>query len=160
MIRHALLLSLLLLLGGCSTMGFDPNSIAVVTEEYGQCLANTGDAPKFGKKRVTFKCQNSRVLLGIVYEKEGDDYIDSAILLKKDGKYSIKDKKLVLFRRALHSVCQIKPMQGTGDERIKRYFFDISTKKCRPFIWHGDGGFVPFENLDACQQYCNYQYQG
>jgi len=160
MIRHALLLSLLLLLGGCSTMGFDPNSIAVVTEEYGQCLANTGDAPKFGKKRVTFKCQNSRVLLGIVYEKEGDDYIDSAILLKKDGKYSIKDKKPVLFRRALHSVCQIKPMQGTGDERIKRYFFDISTKKCRPFIWHGDGGFVPFENLDACQQYCNYQYQG
>ena len=160
MMQHALLLSLLLLLSGCSTMGFDPNSVAVVTEEYGQCLANTGDAPKFGKKRVTFKCQNSRVMLGVVYEKEGDEYIDSATLLKKDGKYSIKDKKPVLFRRALHSVCQLKPMQGTGNERIKRYFFDISTKKCRPFIWNGDGGFVPFENLDACQQYCNYQYQG
>jgi len=158
--RHLLWMPLLLLLSGCSIMGFNPDSVAVITDDYGQCLANTGDAPKFGKKRVTFRCQDDRVLLGVPYEKEGDDYIDSAILMKKEGKYSIRDKKPVLYKRALHSVCQLKPMQGEGNEQIKRYYFDVSTKKCRPFIWHGEGGFVPFENLDACEQYCNYQYQG
>ena len=141
-------------------MGFNPDSVAVVTDEYGQCLANTDDAPKFSKKRVTFRCENDRVLLGVPYELEGEAYIESAILLKKEGKYSIREKKAVLYKRALHSVCQLKPMQGSGDKQIKRYYFDISTKKCRPFVWHGDGGFVPFENLDACQQHCNYQYQG
>ena len=160
MMRYLLLIPLLLLLTGCSTMGFNPDSVAVITDEYGQCIANTGAAPKFGKKRVTFKCQNERVLLGVPYEKEGEEYIDSAILMKKEGKYSIMKKKPVVYKRALHSVCQLKPIQGSGDDKIKRYYFDISTKKCRPFIWYGDGGFVPFENLDACQQYCNYQYQG
>ena len=160
MMRYLLAAPLLVLLSGCSTMGFNPDSVAVITDTYGQCIANTGDAPKFGKKRVTFRCENDRVLLGVPYELEGERYMDSAILLKKDGKYSIKKREAVLYKRALHSVCQLKPMQGRGDEKIKRYYFDIDIKKCRPFIWQGEGGFVPFENLDACEQYCNYQYQG
>jgi len=141
-------------------MGFNRDSVAVVTDKFGQCLANTGDAPSFNKKKVTFRCQNSRVLLGVPFDKDGDEYIDSAVLSKKEGRYVIKNKQRVLFKRAFHSVCQLKPMQGKGSAKTKRFYFDIKTKECRPFIWHGDGGFVPFENLDACQQFCNYKYQG
>lgn len=160
MIYRTVLILFMLLASGCSTMGLNPDSIAVVTKEYGQCLANTQEAPQFHKKRVTFRCEGERVLLGTVYEKEGDEYIDSGLLSQKNGKYVLKDKKSARFIRGMHSVCQLKPMQGEGSKKIKRYYFDVKVKKCRPFIWHGDGGFVPFESLDACEQYCNYQYQG
>ena len=160
MIYRIVIVALMLFVNGCSTMGLNPDSVAVVTQEYGQCLANTKEAPSFNKKRVTFRCEGERVLLGTIYEKEGDEYIDSGVLTKKNGKYLLKDKKSVRFIRGLHSVCQLKPMQGEGGKKIKRYYFDVKVKKCRPFIWHGDGGFVPFDNLDACEQYCNYKYQG
>ncbi len=141
-------------------MGLSPDAVAVVTQEYGQCLANTQDAPRFHKKRVSFRCSDDRVLLGTVYEKDGVEYIDSGHLVKKEGKYLLQARQRAHFVRGLHSVCQLKPLQGEGDKAIKRYYFDVRIKKCRPFIWHGEGGFVPFENLDACEQYCNYQYQG
>ena len=160
MILRTLSLSLLLFVTGCSTMGLNSDSVAVVTQEYGQCLANTGDVPRFNKKSVTFRCADGRVLLGSTYEKEGSTYIDSGVLYKQDGKYRLKEKKAVRFKRGLHSVCQLKPMQGSGDLKIKRFYFDVEHKKCRPFIWHGEGGFVPFKNRDACEQYCYYQYQG
>ena len=160
MIYRALLLCSILFLSGCSTMGLSPDAVAVVTEEYGQCLANTQEAPRFGKKKVTFRCEGDRVLLGSVYEKEGKSYIESGLLYEKGGKWRLKERQPAHFVRGMHSVCQLRPLQGTGDKEIKRYYFDIKLKKCRPFIWHGDSGFVPFENLDACEQYCNYQYQG
>jgi len=156
----SILFVFMLLLSGCSTMGLSSDAVGVVTQEYGQCIANTADAPKFGHKRVTFRCKDGRVLLGTVYEKEGNSYIDSGILYKKNGKYRLKQKRALTFKKGLHSVCQLKPMQSQGKKQIKRFYFDVDRKVCRPFIWHGTGGFVPFKNRDACEQYCNYKYQG
>jgi len=160
MIYKSAILLTLLLLSGCSTMELSPDAVAVMTEEYGQCLANTQEAPRFGKKRVTFRCEGDRVLLGTVYEKEGKGYIESGLLYKKGGKYRLKARRPAHFVRGMHSVCQLEPVQGGGDKEIKRFYFDLKLKKCRPFIWHGDGGFVPFESQDVCEQYCNYKYQG
>lgn len=160
MMLRLLLIAGLFILSGCSSMGLNRDSVAVVTKEYGQCIVNTKAAPSFNKKKVTFRCEKDRVLLGELYEKDGVKYIDSARLSKKDGKYVIKDRKSVQFVRGLHSVCQLKPMQGEGDKKIKRFYFDMKLKECRPFNWNGKGGFVPFKNLDECEQYCTYQYGG
>ena len=160
MIIRILLTALLLILSGCSSMGLSRDSVAVVTKEYGQCIANTKAAPSFNNKKVTFRCEKDRVLLGELYEKDGVEYIDSARLSKKDGKYVIKDKKSVVFVRGLHSVCQLRPIQGDGDKEIKRFYFDIKLKECRPFNWNGKGGFVPFKNVDECEMYCRHKYGG
>lgn len=143
-----------LIFSGCSTMGLNSDSIGIVTKEYGQCIVNTKAAPSFNKKRVSFICQDGRVLLGASYEKDGEEVIDSALLQKKDNKYVIKDKSEATVVRGLHSVCQLQPLVGDGDESLKRYYFDRKLKECRPFNWSGKGGFVPFKSLDACEQYC------
>ena len=150
----------LLILTGCSSMGLQSDTIAVVTKEHGQCIANTKAAPSFNKKKVTFRCEKERVLLGKLYKKDGVEYIDSARLMEKNGKHVIRERKPAQFVRGLHSVCQLKPIQGEGDKKIKRFYFDMKLKECKPFEWHGDGGFVPFKNVDECEQYCRYQYGG
>ena len=160
---HVVLFTLtltLLLISGCSTMGVDKDSIAVVTKEYGQCLANTKTLPKYKKREVSFRCQDNFVLLGSVYTKKGNDYIRSARLIEKEGMYTFKKRKSAHVVKGLHSICQLQPIQGKGDLSIRRYYFDIPTKACKPFLWKGDGGFVPFKNQDACEQYCGYRYQG
>ena len=156
MMLRQLLIAALFVLSGCSSMGLNRDSVAVVTKEYGQCILNTKAAPSFNKKKVTFRCEKERVLLGELYEKDGVEYIDSAVLQKKDDKYVISDKKSAEFVRGLHSVCQIKPMRGEGDKEIKRFYFDMKLKACRPFNWSGRGGFVPFKNVDECEQHCKY----
>jgi hypothetical protein len=156
MMIRLLLTAALFILNGCSSMGLNRDSVGVVTKEYGQCIVNVKATPVFTKKKVTFRCEKNRVLLGDLYKKEGIDYIDSALLFKKDGKYSIKKRQRVQFVQGLHSVCQIKPMQGEGDKKIKRFYFDMKLKECRPFYWSGKGGFVPFKNVDECEQYCKY----
>lgn len=160
MIYKVLLTVFLFLLGGCSSMGLNSDAVGVMTAEYGQCIHNTKETPRFKKKRVTFRCADDRVLLGSAYERKGDWYIDSGILVENNGKFKLKNKKRVEFKYGIDSICNLKPMQGKGDRTIKRYYFETKTKECRPFIWHGDGGFVPFKNMDACEQFCNYKYQG
>ncbi len=145
----------LLLLTGCSNMGLAPESVFVMTKEYGQCVVNTKAMPGFKQKKVTYVCQDDRVLLGEVYTQEGTEYIDSALLQQKNRKYFIKERSRATVLRGLHSVCQLQPLKGDGDKSLKRYYFDIQRKECRPFTWSGKGGFVPFKNVDACEQYCN-----
>ena len=160
MIYKTLLLGPLLFLSGCTSMGLNSDAVGVATIEYGQCLHNMKEAPRFKKKSVSFRCENDRVLLGTAYERKGKWYIDSGILVENDGKFKLKDRKRAGFKHGIDSICHLEPMQGKGNKEIRRFYFDMSTKECRPFIWHGDGGFVPFKSLDACEQYCNYQYQG
>ncbi len=154
MMMRSFLTVLLVMLGGCSTMELNMDSVGVLTEEYGQCIANTKVAPTFNNNKVTFICQDDRVLLGQGYKKDGKDVIDSAILLKKGKKYFIREKSQATIVRGLHSVCQIQPMKGNGELSIKRYYFDEKLKRCRPFEWSGKGGIVPFDGMDECEQYC------
>lgn len=154
MMMRLLLTAGLFLFSGCSTVGLDSNSIGVVTKEHGQCVINTKEAPSFKRKKVTFLCQEGRVLLGEAYEKEGVEVIDSALLKRKDKKYVIQERSRATVVRGLHSVCQLQPLKGHGERAFKAYYFDNKLKSCRPFEWSGKGGFVPFKSLDACEQYC------
>ena len=154
MIYTAILALVSLLITGCASVGLSSDSVAVVTEDHGQCLASTKNGPKFHKKSVTFICQDRWVLLGEPYEKEGERYFKSGKLVKNKTREHIVEQKDVRFIKALNSVCQLQPIQGEGDQKIRRYYFDMSLKTCRPFIWHGKGGFVPFKNADECTAYC------
>ncbi len=160
MIKLTLTAAMLFLFSGCSAVGLSSDSVGVVTEEYGQCLANTKPSPTFNKKTVTFLCQGERVLLGDAYKYNGKNVIDSGLFVKKGKKYVIRDKQKATVVRGLHTVCQLKPMQGEGDQEIQRFYFDMKLKECRPFKWSGKGGFVPFKNRDECEQFCNYKYRG
>ena len=141
---------------GCaSSVGLSSDSIGVITKEYGQCLANTKNGPVFNKERVSFYCQDDRVLLGDGYEKKSEVYFVSGLIVNDGGKKKLKDKKLVQVLKGLHSVCQLQPIQGHGDKKIRRFYFDMKLKECRPFIWNGEGGFVPFKNADACDAFCH-----
>lgn len=155
MIFRTAAVSALLLLSGCTGIGLNSGSIAAVTEEYGQCIANTREAPIFGHKKVTFICQDGRVLLGGAYEEKGQMYIDSGVLTKREDRYSIKDRSRAVFVEGLHSVCQLKPAAGNGTKQIRRFYFDMRLKECRSFVWSGKGGIVPFRSMDECEQHCH-----
>ena len=160
MIRWILLALTTLLFGGCATNAITPDTLAVVTQEEGQCIAMSKETPSFKHKKVRFRCENGRVLLGDLHQIEDKFYIQSAKIHKKEGAYVIDAKKDVRFVRSLDSICEIKPFVGTGEKKIRRYYFDISIKACRVFEWSGQGGFVPFESLDECEQRCSYKFQG
>ena len=149
-----------LFLNGCSTNVITPDTLAVVTEEEGQCIAMSGNTPSFKHKKVRFRCENGRVLLGDVNEVDDKLYIQSAKITKQKGNYKIDAKKDVAYLRSLDSICEIRPFVGTGDQKVRRFYFDVSIKACRVFEWSGKGGFVPFESLDECEQRCSYKYQG
>jgi len=145
---------------GCSTNAITSESLAVVTQEEGQCIATPQSTLRFNHKKVRFRCENGRVLLGDVNKVDDKLYIQSAKLTKQKGSYKIEAKKNVEYLRSLDTICELKPFVGTGNQKIRRYYFDISLKSCRSFEWRGQGGFVPFESFDACEQRCLYKYQG
>lgn len=156
MMIRLLCASALLMLGGCSAIGVSSDSVGIVTREYGQCVVNTKAAPAFKRKKVTYRCENGRVLLGKPYEKEGKVVIDSGVLEQKENRYIVRDRSRASVVRGLHSVCEFQPEAGNGNRKIRRYYFDEKRKECRPFIWSGEGGIVPFKSMDSCQQQCYY----
>lgn len=47
--------------------------------------------------------------------------------------------------------CRLKPDAGPCDGSIEKYYYDSAAKECKPFIWGGCHGVVPFDFLDECQ---------
>jgi hypothetical protein len=47
--------------------------------------------------------------------------------------------------------CNLAPDSGGGIATSAKYYFDNNEKKCKWFIWKGNGGVVPFETLEACE---------
>ena len=160
MIIKTILIGVVFLFSGCTFKSVEAGDVGVMTVHYGECIATAPNSLKFHKKQVTFRCDNNRVLLGYSYEKDDKIYMDSGIVVKKENKYQLKEKKAVKVERPLKSLCELAPKKGSGEKKLRRYYFDMGTKMCQPFIWSGKGGFVPFESEDACQQYCNYKFQG
>lgn len=47
--------------------------------------------------------------------------------------------------------CTLVPDAGMCNAAFVRYYFDPKEKKCKPFVWGGCGGVVPFQTLQECQ---------
>lgn len=54
----------------------------------------------------------------------------------------------------LPDACYQKPESGHCRAAFTRYYFDQDRQQCRPFIWGGCSGTVPFETEPACQETC------
>jgi hypothetical protein len=155
MIKSALLALAVLFITGCSTMEVTPDSVAVETAEHGQCLSTgKGSTLSFKKKRVSFICPDGYVLLGMPYEKSDRTVMDAGRLRRSEGRFILQPIPAVEIRRGLRSRCQLVPDPGPCEEPVKKYYFDTKTKSCRPFLWGGCGGIVPFESMDECEQEC------
>jgi hypothetical protein len=50
--------------------------------------------------------------------------------------------------------CLAKPDRGPCKALMERYYFDSERGVCRPFVWGGCQGTVPFETLEACNKAC------
>lgn len=50
--------------------------------------------------------------------------------------------------------CSLKPETGPCKGLFKKYYYDTDSKACKPFIWGGCGGVVPFDNAEDCKQTC------
>lgn len=144
-----------LMVSGCSTLNVAPDSVAVETAEHGQCLSSgEGATLSLKKKRVTFICADGYVLLGTPYEEEGKTVMDAGKLRRSGGRYILQQRPAAEIVRGLYSRCQLEPDSGLCKGAIKKYYFDRKTKTCRPFLWGGCGGIVPFESMDNCEQEC------
>lgn len=60
--------------------------------------------------------------------------------------------------RSLPDACYEKPASGQCRASHTRYYLDSTNGRngiCKPFIWGGCGGNVPFETLEECRRTCN-----
>ena len=51
--------------------------------------------------------------------------------------------------------CFLEPESGPCFAYLTRYYYDREAKECRPFVYGGCGGVVPFETLEACNNGCH-----
>lgn len=58
-------------------------------------------------------------------------------------------------QKELPEPCYEKPASGQCKAAHKRFYYDERARACKPFIWGGCDGKVPFESLDACKDTCN-----
>ena len=56
--------------------------------------------------------------------------------------------------KPLPDQCYVKPESGMCRAAHTRYYFDQDAQGCRPFVWGGCQGVVPFDTLEACQSLC------
>ena len=53
---------------------------------------------------------------------------------------------------SLPTQCDLTPESGPCEAVIEKYFFDSEDQVCKPFIWGGCEGTVPFDTIEECQQ--------
>lgn len=58
-------------------------------------------------------------------------------------------------QKDLPEPCYEKPASGKCKASHKRFYHDTRTGTCKPFIWGGCGGNVPFASLEQCKTTCN-----
>lgn len=51
--------------------------------------------------------------------------------------------------------CSLAPEPGMCKASIEKFYFDWESYSCKPFIWGGCGGVVPFDTLESCQVLCS-----
>jgi len=142
---------LLAFLTGCSMT--PKNAYALRTADHGQCHPlKKGERIYYKKKRVKYLCEDSQVLFSKPYKVEEEWYFPSGYY---DGK-RVRNISAAKVDKVYHNICQVKGLYGSGDQKVKKFEFDTKLKRCRPFEWSGQGGFVPFDSIDECEMECYY----
>lgn len=65
--------------------------------------------------------------------------------------YSVMAVLLVASARASHPACDLVPDPGPCRAFFRRFFWDKESATCKPFIYGGCGGAVPFRSVSQCE---------
>ena len=129
------------------------NAYALKTAEHGQCrLTKKGERIYYKKKRAVYICEDNHVLFKKPYKIKDAWYFPSG---HYDGR-KVKKLSASKVEKVLHNRCQLKGIYGTGNQTIKKFYFDTKLNRCQPFEWSGKGGYVPFDSVDICEMECFY----
>ena len=60
---------------------------------------------------------------------------------------------------SLPTQCDLTQESGPCEAAIEKYFFDPEDQVCKPFIWGGCEGIVPFDTIEDCQ-HCECRENG
>lgn len=58
-------------------------------------------------------------------------------------------------QKELPPACYEKPASGQCKAAHERFYYDTGARRCKPFIWGGCDGNVPFETLKECTNSCD-----
>ncbi len=148
-----------LLLGVIAMLSFNGcsispnNAYALKTVDHGQChTVRKGEKIYYKKRRVKYLCEDNYVLFSKPYQSKDEWYYPSGYY---DGK-RVRNVSTAKIDKVYHNICQVKGLYGSGDKKIKKFYFDTKLKRCKPFEWSGKGGFVPFNSVDECEMECFY----
>ena len=53
-----------------------------------------------------------------------------------------------------HAQCRKAPDRGPCKGMFEHFYFDAASKSCKPFIWGGCQGEVPFQTQEECEKLC------
>jgi hypothetical protein len=56
--------------------------------------------------------------------------------------------------KQLPTSCVLKPERGPCKGMFERYYFDAGANECKPFVYGGCDGVVPFETKEECTTLC------
>ena len=141
----------LFFLAGCTAS--PEGSFGLKTAEYGQCRGlEKGEKIRYKKRLVTYVCEERHVLFGEPYKRDDAWYFKSG---RFDGK-RVKDISQAKVEKSFHNICQFEGSYGTGDQYIRKFYFNTKLKACLPFDWSGKDGIVPFDSKDLCEMNCFY----
>jgi len=135
---------------GCSAS--PKGAYALQTADYGQCrVLEKGEKIRYKKRLVKYVCADDKhLLIGKPYKVKDTWFYESA---RFNGK-KIEKASYTKIERSFHNRCQLRGSYGTGDKKIRKFYFDTKIKECRPFMWSGKGGLVPFASQDGCEAKC------
>ena len=149
--KYLLILLMAVVFIGCA--GSPKNAFALKTEDYGQCrMLEEGERIFYKKKRVSYICEDGHVLFSKPYEKDEEWYFSSGFY---DGK-KVKNISSTKVLKTFHKICQLEGSYGTGNESIRKFYFNTKIKACQPFEYSGENGISLFDSRDECEVFCHY----
>lgn len=153
--QGVLLMSSVIVLSLFSACSSSPKgAYALQTADYGQCrMLKKGERIRYKKRLVKYVCADDKhLLIGKPYKVKGDWYYESA---QFNGK-KVEKASYTKIKKTFSNRCQLQGTYGTGKQKIQKFYFNTSTKRCKPFEWSGKGGLVPFSSRDECEAKCYY----
>lgn len=148
--KTVLIFGMALLFAGC-TAGSPRHAYAIKTVEHGQCEAmNKHQRYHYKGKRAKYICNDNVVLLGKPYKTKGKWYFKSGRIVGK----KVKNISYAEVDSAIKDRCHLEGEYGLGSQKLKKFYFDLSRKMCKPFEWSGERGTVPFDSIDECEMQC------
>lgn len=143
---------MVIVFAGC-TASSPKHAYAIRTVEHGQCKSMSKKQRYHYKgKRAKYICSDNIVLLGKPYKTKGKWYFKSGHI---EGR-KVKNISFTEVDKAITNRCHLEGEYGLGSDKVKRFYFDLSRKMCKPFEWSGQGGTAPFNSIDECEMKCVY----